>query len=305
MANKGDKYRFPLENHRSLMNGDSNYVLKSEIISVPSAAPYIVKLKEIPTNANIDEGYSSPSISGLSLTEAYPPTAGQFYVNYYKARIEFNSAQAGQTFLVKYHGKGSPVGADEINWLYYNKSDKTHTHSLSGISGINSENAQDLDILVYEHTEFKNYPSYLNFLQCTCNSASNIFITTAITKIPFYKFLSRGNFFSVDPSHPENIIINKDCIIKISYNFYFKTSAYRRNIEAGVLQNNIIITETLSSIGIRNLTTMHPFKYSICLPEFTIECHQNDIINLFGRNLTSGGSVLLENDSTWIKLEVF
>ena len=109
---------FPVIDIRRNNDGSWNVVNKSENITVPSSSPYIYQLEEIPDNGSI---VSKPTISGLSISEVYPPGVGEFYVNYGNGVVVFNLNEAGQSFTINYYGKGTLVSAYHINWLYDNK----------------------------------------------------------------------------------------------------------------------------------------------------------------------------------------
>ena len=109
--------RFPLVNIRKSINGIWSQLYEpNESITVPgSASNYIVQLVEVPDNGSVN---SKPIISGLTRSEIYPPSAGEFWVNYATGNIQFNVAEEGQTFSVAYWKRGSLVDSTDINLLY-------------------------------------------------------------------------------------------------------------------------------------------------------------------------------------------
>ena len=108
--------KFPLVDIRKTYNGSwtQNHVTNESIV-VPSSAPYVVRLEEVPDNGTIN---TPPTISGLTENTIYPPVANEFYVNYGTGDLVFNSAQAGSSLTVDYWQKGSVVEASDINYIY-------------------------------------------------------------------------------------------------------------------------------------------------------------------------------------------
>ena len=107
--------RFPLVDVRKTIDGKWNQVNTNEQIQVPSSEPYQIILNEVPDNGAVN---SAPIITGLSETKKYPPQNGEFFVNYATGILEFNSAQAGQSYTVNYWMKGSLRTALDINYIY-------------------------------------------------------------------------------------------------------------------------------------------------------------------------------------------
>jgi hypothetical protein len=106
---------FPKVNVRKFINGTWNQVNTTESITVPSSAPYVVQLLEIPDDGTY---HTAPFISTLTETTTYPPISATFFVNYSTGEIEFHIHQSGLTLSINYWKKGSVVDADDINWLY-------------------------------------------------------------------------------------------------------------------------------------------------------------------------------------------
>lgn len=147
---------FPLVDIRKEINGDWNLEEIIQIITVPSSAPYIIRLKEIPDNGEIE---SRPIILGLSENSSiYTPSLNEFAVKYSTGDVIFNSGQAGNSFSITYFGKGSLIEADDINYLYYrtnelsaNVSDLYYiTDQLSAsIDDINIDNGTEIGQMTF------------------------------------------------------------------------------------------------------------------------------------------------------------
>lgn len=103
---------FPLTNIRQSIDKQWEQVLINETIVVPSGG--VVKLKEVPDDGSVN---TKPVIPGLSETINYPPSAGQFYINYCTGYIEFNQNDVGNSYSVEYWAKGSLVESSDINYL--------------------------------------------------------------------------------------------------------------------------------------------------------------------------------------------
>lgn len=106
---------FPLQDIRQNFQGNWELEQITESITVPISGDYIVRLKEIPDNGEIE---SAPIISGLARVNTYNPSDGQFSVKYSTGDVKFNSAQSGNLYNITYYGKGSLIEADDINYLY-------------------------------------------------------------------------------------------------------------------------------------------------------------------------------------------
>lgn len=113
---------FPVVDVRRNVDGSWNVISTSDSITVPASSPYVVQLEEVPDNGSIS-GSAAPTISGLVITQNSPPTAGQFYVNFTTGQVEFNAAQAGDSYTVNYYAKGTLIQAYHINTLYTTKPD--------------------------------------------------------------------------------------------------------------------------------------------------------------------------------------
>lgn len=103
---------FPLVNLRQSIDKQWEQVEVTESLVVPASK--VLKLKEVP-----DDGTVSPkiSISGLTETTTYPPSTGEFYVNYCTGYVEFHNDQVGDSIDITYWAKGSLVEAEDINYL--------------------------------------------------------------------------------------------------------------------------------------------------------------------------------------------
>lgn len=155
---------FPLVDLRKGYNDAWQQVETNEVITVPSSAPYVVRLNEIPDNGNEHE---RPLISGLSRTNSYPPGAGQFYVNYRTGTLVFHSAQKGNTYTVNYWKVGSIIQCSDINYLYDRMVRRSTFTKNTGLSvGANTSQTFNID-------DFGNYGLIYKFQcsQLTGNSA--------------------------------------------------------------------------------------------------------------------------------------
>lgn len=103
---------FPLVNLRQSIDKQWEQVEIIESISVPASK--VLKLREVPDDGTVSP---KPVITGLVETTVYPPSSGQFYVNYCTGYIEFHADQIGLTEDVTYWAKGSLVEAEDINYL--------------------------------------------------------------------------------------------------------------------------------------------------------------------------------------------
>lgn len=116
---------FPLVNLRQSIDKQWEQVEVTENITVPLSR--VVKLKEVPDDGSTN---SKPVIIGLTETTTYPPSVGQFYVNYCTGYIEFNANEVGNDYDITYWAKGSLVESEDINYLY-----NRHITSITQPSG--------------------------------------------------------------------------------------------------------------------------------------------------------------------------
>ena len=103
---------FPLVNLRQTLDKQWDQIEITQNLVIPPSK--VLKLKEVPDDGSVNV---KPSIPGLTETTTYPPSTGQFYVNYCDGYIEFHNDQIGQSVAITYWGKGSLVEADDINYL--------------------------------------------------------------------------------------------------------------------------------------------------------------------------------------------
>lgn len=103
---------FPLINLRQTIDKQWSQIEIVEIFTISSSR--VVKLKEVPDDGTV---HPRPVIPGLTETTVYPPSSGQFFVNYCTGYIEFDNAQIGSVVSITYWGKGSLVEAADINYL--------------------------------------------------------------------------------------------------------------------------------------------------------------------------------------------
>lgn len=103
---------FPLVNLRQSIDKQWEQVEHTENLSIPPSK--VLKLKEVPDDGSVN---TKPVINGLSETTTYPPSTGEFYVNYCTGYIEFHNDQVGDIVDITYWGKGSLVEAADINYL--------------------------------------------------------------------------------------------------------------------------------------------------------------------------------------------
>lgn len=123
---------FPLNNIRKSIAGSWFLVNKVESHAIPSGAPYIIRLKEIPDNGDLISGPSISGVSGGPYSETgSSPGAGYFLVRYSSGEIEFNSANAADNLSISYYAKGSAVNSDDINYLKSLIDDNYHHVSSS------------------------------------------------------------------------------------------------------------------------------------------------------------------------------
>ncbi len=126
--------KFPVNDIRKTIDDTWVQLLTTESISVPSGSPYVVELYEVPDDGTVND---RPSINGLLETNTYPPSAGEFYVNYDTGHIAFHDSSSNTSYDVDYWKKGTLVEAVEINYLYdrINTIDSMYTVSSLPPSG--------------------------------------------------------------------------------------------------------------------------------------------------------------------------
>lgn len=166
----------PLHNFRK--SPDLTQVLEfdsSEQIIIPSSAPYVVRLKEVP-DCEIEN--QRPMITGF--IEVYDQTYGfvspdqsnQFWINYNTGDVIFNELNADQTIFISYYKKGTYFEGKYINDIVNVLSDITetlidHTHDLSFID------ADELN--GHDGTYYLDYSNFINVPDLTGNlSASEL-----------------------------------------------------------------------------------------------------------------------------------
>ncbi len=107
--------KFPVHNIRKSIDDVWNQLNSTETRIVPSTAPYIIELYEIPDDGSVN---NKPTITGLSETISYPPSSGEFYINYNTGHISFHADESNTSIDINYWKKGTLVEAEEINYLY-------------------------------------------------------------------------------------------------------------------------------------------------------------------------------------------
>ena len=147
--------KFPLVGMRRKINGVWELQEKNEEIVVPQISPFIIRLSEVPDNGDIK---TAPLISGLSRTTGYPPSVGQFYVNYKTGDIEFHAGESGKNLIVNYWGKGSLVEVDDINYLH----DNINIPIIQYVQ-LTQQNIDDKYIILDYETEFERMYSIINW----------------------------------------------------------------------------------------------------------------------------------------------
>jgi len=108
--------KFPINNLRQNIDGSWNQQKITETYTIPSTAPYVIKLNEVPDYGTVN---SRPIITKLAETLIYPPAAGYFYINYGNGHIAFDASDANANYDITYWKKGSLIESDDINWLYH------------------------------------------------------------------------------------------------------------------------------------------------------------------------------------------
>jgi len=103
---------FPLVNLRQTIDEQWNQNFVTDNLTVPASK--VLKLREVPDDGSVN---AKPVIPGLTDTTTYPPSAGQFYVNYCTGYIEFHNDEIGDSISVSYWAKGSLVESDDINYI--------------------------------------------------------------------------------------------------------------------------------------------------------------------------------------------
>ena len=121
---------FPIHNLRQSIDAQWEQISKSETITVPNDGVYTVKLLEVPDNGSIS---TDIVITGLTKSISYPPSTGQYFVNYNTGYIVFNVNESGNSYDITYWAKGSLIEADDINYL--NEKYNIDTVSPSGYYG--------------------------------------------------------------------------------------------------------------------------------------------------------------------------
>jgi hypothetical protein len=150
--------KFPVNNIRKSINDVWQQLYSTETRTVPSATPYVIELYEVPDDGFVND---KPEITGLTETLSYPPSAGQFYVNYNNGHLAFNSNESGNTYDIKYWKKGTLVEAEEINYLYdrINQLDSIYTVSSTApsatIQGSQWYNTNNNILYTYDTTRSK------------------------------------------------------------------------------------------------------------------------------------------------------
>jgi len=146
-AYANSKIKFPVKNVQKEADGDwaldTTYASSGESVVLTgeqiNATDYeIGQLLFVPAEANLDGSNAAPACSGFTLTSAATPSAGEFSVDYSNGLVIFpNGTSTPQT--ITYSGKGTVVGADEINALDNHfagtsKPETAHAH-LSNVEG--------------------------------------------------------------------------------------------------------------------------------------------------------------------------
>ena len=137
---------FPIRDIRKNPDGTWSCLYISEGVTVPLLSPYVARLEEVPSNGTIS-GTTAPSISGLSYNYTYPPSTGQFWINFTTGDVIFNVAQAGQSFTVNYYGKGTLIEAADINFIYDTLTEHISASDEHGATGaiVGTLNTQTLE----------------------------------------------------------------------------------------------------------------------------------------------------------------
>ena len=114
--------KFPLQNLRQRIDGAWEQVLVVETITVPASADangdYIVHLEEVPDNGDVNYPLIVFDSVGNLTPVPYPPTIGDYYINYGTGRLALTSYHAGQSLSAEYYKKGSLIEAEDINYLH-------------------------------------------------------------------------------------------------------------------------------------------------------------------------------------------
>ena len=109
---------------------------KTEIRTIPSSGPYVIRLEEVPFK---EDPSSIDVVHNIHFTEITTnnPQLNEFYVDYTSAFIYFSSENAGNQVTINYKGIGSLIMAEDVNELQ----DAAHTLDdlkLDKIVGINN-----------------------------------------------------------------------------------------------------------------------------------------------------------------------
>ncbi len=107
--------KFPVHNIRKSIDDVWNQLNSTETRIVPSTAPYIIELYEVPDDGSVN---SKPLINGLTEVISYPPGSGEFFINYDIGHISFHVDESNTSVDINYWKKGTLVEAEEINYLY-------------------------------------------------------------------------------------------------------------------------------------------------------------------------------------------
>lgn len=94
---------------------------RNETYTVP--ASQTIRLREVPAETDP----STVIIPGYTEVPTFPPSAGQFFVNYTSGQVSFDATAIGHNVAVSYNGTGSIVFAEDVNnitsffAIFYNK----------------------------------------------------------------------------------------------------------------------------------------------------------------------------------------
>lgn len=136
---------FPLVDIRREVDGTWDLRHETaEAIQVPNTPPYVVRLIEVPDDGTIE---GTVQISGLTLTSSYPPSSGQFYVNFLTGDIVFHADQADDTYDVDYWQKGSLVEAADINYLWNRQEDLIDRHLIQTVT-VSAGTVENIDTVI-------------------------------------------------------------------------------------------------------------------------------------------------------------
>lgn len=113
---------FPVVGYRRDIDGTLQPVRRQ-------AEPHVVisgyvRLRELP---RVEGGVF---ITGMTEVHSGAPGPGQYRVNYTTGRVYFNIADENATVSATYHGVGTLIGEDEINWLWDRMQNWSNTGQL-------------------------------------------------------------------------------------------------------------------------------------------------------------------------------